>query len=116
MQVGLVLMALRADIQVPGLPGGQVTFLASPRQGNPKKATRPHRPFGLNLGFPGKSGGRVKLGLRPQTNAADCPRFTRKTEAAQRGKRVVGVLGRTRWKSPHLLQANKNGRLRGMCL
>lgn len=44
------------------------------------------------LGLPGKSGGCVKLGLWPQTNAADTPRFTRKTEAAQKGikKRFCG--------------------------
>jgi hypothetical protein len=42
-----VLCALRAGAWVPGLPGGQVTFLASPRKANQKKATRPHRPFGL---------------------------------------------------------------------
>jgi hypothetical protein len=38
-----------------------------------------------SLVFPGKSGGSVKLGLWPQTNAADGPRFTRKNKAAQRG-------------------------------
>jgi hypothetical protein len=42
-----------------------------------------------SLGFPGESGGCVKLGLRPQTNAADGPRFARKTEAVQKGILVL---------------------------
>jgi len=51
-----------------------------------------------SLDFPGEAGGRAKLGLWPQTNAADGPRFTRKTEAVQKGD--LGFVGDSRRYSP----------------
>ncbi len=82
-----------------GCPAGRFLFLLR-QEKEPKEGDPPAPALRASLGFPGKSGGRVKLGLLPQTNAADSPRFTRKTEAVQRGiknglvgeARVFGVL------------------------
>ena len=62
----------------------QVTFLASPRKANQKKATPPHRPFGLPSVFR-KDRAAAELALCAQTVLADGPRSFRKTEAVQRG-------------------------------
>ena len=84
--------ALRADILGAGAARRQVTFLASPRKANQKKATPPHRPCGLPSVFR-KDRAAAELALRAQTVLADGPRSFRKTEAVQRGNRVVCAEG-----------------------
>ncbi|GEM_PF-5450184 len=75
----------------------QVTFLASPRKANQKKATLLRRPFGLPSVFQ-KIRAAAELALRAQTVLADGPRIFWKTEAVQKGNRVVCVEG---WFSSH---------------
>ena len=86
---------------MPGAARQQVTlFCIAQNISNQTKGHPPAPALRASLDFPGESGGCVKLGLWPQTNTADGPRFTRKTEAVQRGiqdgfvgeARVLGAL------------------------
>jgi hypothetical protein len=77
--------AARRCLDAGGCPAAGYFILLVQNTSNQTKRHPAAPALRASLGFPGESGGRVKLGLRPQTNAADCPRFTRKTEAVQRG-------------------------------
>jgi hypothetical protein len=76
---------MRRCLDAGGCPAAGYFILLAQNTSNQTKRHPAAPTLRATLDFPGKSGGRVKLGLRPQTNAADGPRFTRKTEAVQRG-------------------------------
>jgi len=77
--------ASRECLGAGGCPAAGDFILLAQNTSNQTKGHPAAPALRASLGFPGESGGCVKLGLWPQTNAADGPRFARKTEAAQRG-------------------------------